>query len=157
MPLSVGAKAPNFTLHDAERQLRSLSEFLDKKTVLAFFPGAFTGVCTKEMCALREWLPKLNSLDARVVAVSVDAPAANKAFANASQLTFPILSDYNRKVIKEYDIVHDGFGGLKGYLAAYRSVFVLDKNGVVKYAWVSENPAVEPPYEEVIQLLSSFN
>ena len=156
MPPAMGTKAPPFSLPDTNRKPRSLSEFLGKKTVLAFFPGAFTGVCTKEMCTFRDSLSKLNDLNAHVVAISVDSPFANKAFADANKLTFPVLSDYSREVIKSYGIVHDGFAGLKGYTAAKRSVFVLDKDGVVKYVWVSENPGVEPPYEEVIKALSSI-
>ena len=156
MALKVGDKAPEFKLPDVERKERSLGEFLGKKTVLAFFPGVFTGVCTKELCALRDSLSNFSTLDAQVVAVSVDSPFANGGFAAANSLTFPVLSDYNRSVIKSYDIVHDGFAGLKGYVAAKRSVFVLDKAGVVKYAWVSDNPGVEPPYDEVKKSLASF-
>ena len=157
MPISVGAKAPNFTLVDSDKKERSLSEFLGKKTVLAFFPGAFTGVCTKEMCQLRDSMASLNSMNAQVVGIDVDAPFSNKAFADANKLTFPILSDYARTAISAYGIVHDGFAGLKGYTAAYRSIFVLDKAGVVKYVWVTENPGVEPPYEEITKALASFN
>lgn len=157
MPPVVGTKAPQFTLHDTERKPRTLSEFLGKKTVLVFFPGAFTGVCTKEMCTIRDSLSHLSSLMAQVVAISVDSPFANKGFADANKLTFPVLSDYSREVIRQYGIVHDGFSGLNGYIAAKRSVFVLDKDAVVRYAWVSDNPGVEPPYEEVMKALSSFN
>lgn len=156
MPLTVGAKAPNFTAYDFDKKPRSFSEFSGKKTVLAFFPGAFTGVCTKEMCAFRDSLSRLNTLGAQVVAVSVDSPFSNKAFAAANNLTFPILSDYSRAAIKQYDILLKGFAGMPGYDVAKRSVFVLDKNGVVKYAWVSDDPGVEPPYDEVMNALSSL-
>lgn len=157
MALSVGAKAPDFRLPDTDKKERSLAEFLGRKNVLAFFPGAFTGVCTKEMCQFRDSMANLNSMNAQVVGISVDAPFSNKAFADANKLMFPILSDYSRTAIKAYGIVHDGFAGLKGYTAAYRSVFVLDKNGIVKYAWVTENPGVEPPYEEINKAVASFN
>ena len=157
MAIKVGDKAPDFTLKDTDRNDRSLKEFLGKKSVLAFFPGAFTGVCTKEMCMFRDSLSKLGTLNAQVVAVSVDSPFSNKAFADANKLSFPVLSDYTRETIRKYGIVHDGFANLKGYIAAYRSVFVLDKNGIVKFVWVSENPGVEPPYDEVMKALSSFN
>jgi peroxiredoxin len=156
MPLKVGERAPEFTLVDTDRKERTLGEFLGKKTVLAFFPGAFTGVCTKEMCALRDSLADFSRLDARIAGISVDSPFANKAFAEANKITFPILSDYKREAIGKYGIVHEGFAGLKGYTAAYRSVFVLGPDGVVRYAWVSENPGVEPPYAEIQKALSSF-
>jgi glutaredoxin-dependent peroxiredoxin len=157
MALKIGDKAPEFKLHDTDRKERSLGEFKGKKTVLAFFPGAFTGVCTKELCALRDSLANFATMNAQVVAISVDSPFANNGFVAANKLTFPVLSDYTHTTIKSYDIVHVGFAGLPGYVAAYRSVFVLDKSGIVKYLWVSENPGLEPPYEEVKKALASFD
>lgn len=156
MAVSVGDKAPGFTLFDTEKKTRSLNEFLGKKTVLAFFPGAFTGVCTKEMCALRDSMTRFNELNAQVVGISVDSPFANKAFAAQNNLQFPLLSDFTRAALRDYGIVHDGFSGLTGYAASKRSVFVLDKDGVVRYAWVSEVPSVEPNYEEVTRALASI-
>ncbi|MBI4429310.1 MAG: peroxiredoxin [Ignavibacteriales bacterium] len=156
MPVSVGQKAPDFTLPDTEKNQRSLSEFSGKKTALAFFPGAFTGTCTKEMCTFRDSMSKLNELNAHVVAISVDSPFANKAFAVQNNLQFPILSDYTKSVVRQYGGVHDDFAGLKGYVASKRSVFVLDKEGVVRYSWISENPGVEPPYDEVTKAISSI-
>jgi len=156
MPPKVGEKAPDFTLPDTDRKDRSLGEFLGKKTVLAFYPGVFTSVCTKEMCRFRDSLAELSRLNARVVGISVDPPFAGKAFAESNRINFPLLSDYTRGTINKYGIVHDGFAGLKGYSAAYRSVFVLDPEGVVKYAWVSESPGVEPPYDEIQKAIASF-
>jgi peroxiredoxin len=156
MSISVGANAPAFTLVDTEKKPRSLNEFLGKKTVLAFYPGAFTGACTKEMCAFRDSLANLNALNAQVVGISVDAPFANKAFADQNRLTFPLLSDYTREVIKQYGGIQEDFAGLKAYNVAKRAVFVLDAKGMVKYAWVSENPGVEPNYQEINKALSSF-
>jgi peroxiredoxin len=156
MAAKVGDKAPDFTLYDTEKKPRSLKEFLGKKTVLAFYPGAFTGVCTKEMCTFRDSLSRFNALNAQVVGISVDAPFANKAFATQNNLQFPLLSDFNRTALKAYGIVLEGFSGLNGYSASKRSVFVLDKDGVVRYAWISDNPGVEPNYDEVTKALSSF-
>lgn len=157
MSLKVGDKAPDFTLYDADKKPRSLQEFAGKKTVLAFFPGAFTGACTKEMCALRDSLNNFNSLNAQVVGVSVDSPFSNKSFATQNNLQFPLLSDFSRSTLKTYDIVHNDFAGLMGYAVAKRSVFVLDKEGVIRYMWVSENPGVEPNYEEITKALSAIN
>jgi peroxiredoxin len=156
MAVRVGDKAPDFTLVDTDKKARSLSEFLGKKTVLAFFPGAFTGVCTKEMCTFRDSMSRFNELNAQVVGISVDAPFSNKAFAAQNNLQFPILSDYGRSAVKAYGIVLDDFAGLTGYSTAKRSVFVLDKGGVVRYAWVTDNPGVEPNYDEVSKSLSSI-
>ncbi len=156
MAVKNGEKAPDFTLIDEDRKPRLLKEFHGKKTVLAFFPGAFTGVCTKEMCTLRDSMSRFNDLNARVVGISVDAPFSNKAFATQNNLQFPILSDYSRAVIKSYGIVQENFAGLTGYQAAKRSVFVLDNAGVVRYTWVSDNPGVEPDYAEISKALSAI-
>ena len=144
-----GNKVPSFTLYDTERKPRELGEFRKGNMVLAFFPGAFTGVCTKEMCTFRDSLSKLNALNANVVAVSVNDPFSNKAFAEKNSLSFPILSDYERKVVKSWGIVQEDFAGLKGYATAKRSVFVTDKTGTVRYVWVSEDPGKEPNYGEI--------
>jgi peroxiredoxin len=156
MAVRVGDKAPDFTLTDGDRKPRSLNEFLGKKTVLAFFPGAFTGVCTKEMCALRDSMSRFNELNAQVVGISVDAPFSNKAFASQNNLQFPILSDYTRLAVKAYGIGLEDFAGLTGYTAAKRSVFVLGGDGVVRYAWITDNPGVEPNYDEIAKALSSI-
>jgi peroxiredoxin len=146
MSVDTNQKMPDFQLHDQDRKLRDLKEFQGKKLVLAFFPGAFTGVCTKEMCTFRD---SLTNLPGDVVAVSVNDPFTNKAFADANRLQFPILSDYAREAVKKLNIFHNDFAGMKGYVAAKRSVFILDRNGVVRYKWVSEDPTKEPNYEEV--------
>ena len=156
MSLQKGDKAPDFTLYDTEKKQRSLKEFLGKKTVLAFYPGAFTGVCTKEFCTFRDSLAAFGSLNAQVVGISVDSPYANKSFAEQNRLSFPLLSDYSRETIKKYGGLNEDFAGLKGYTAAKRAVFLLDAKGIVHYTWVSDNPGVEPPYDEVKSALASF-
>lgn len=150
MPISVGAKAPQFTLVDTTKAPRTpMTEFAGKKIVLLFYPGAFTGVCDKEMCNFRDSLTAYNSLNAQVVGISVDSPWANKAFAQHYNLNFPVLSDFDRTVVKQYGILLEGFGGVKGYTVAKRAVFVVDAKGTVSYVWVSEVPGVEPPYDDV--------
>ena len=153
MAITIGSKAPDFTLFDADKKSRSLSEFRGKKVVLAFFPGAFTGVCTKELCTFRDAMSQFNNLHAQVVGISVDSPFANKAFATQNNLQFPLLSDYTREVCNHYGGVHEDFAGIKGYSASKRAVFIVDSNGSVIYAWVSENPGVEPDYDAVTQAL----
>ena len=146
MSVQIGAKLPDFQLPDQDRKMRSLNEFQGKKVVLAFFPGAFTAPCTKELCTFRD---SLGSLPGNVVAVSVNDPFTNKAFADANKLNFPILSDYMRDTIKKLNIFHTDFVGLKGYTVAKRSVFILDEKGAVRYKWVTEDPLKEPNYEEI--------
>jgi len=153
MSIEVGQKLPDFELPDQTKTSKSLMSFSGKNIVLAFFPGAFTGVCTKEMCTFRD---SIHNLPGNVVAVSVNDPFTNKAFADMNRLPFPILSDYTRETIRKYNIFHDDFAGLKGYTAAKRSVFVLDRNGVVRYKWVSDDPGKEPDYAAIKEVLSKL-
>ena len=156
MSVEVGQKAPEFTLYDSEKKKRSLSEFKGKNVVLAFFPGAFTGACTKEVCAFRDSLSQFNSLNAQVIGISVDPVGALKAFSDQNKLGFPLLTDFNRQVVKQYDIEFPNQGGIEGYTAANRAVFALDKNGVVRYKWLAPTLGTEPNYDEVKQAVSKL-
>jgi len=154
--MSVGQKAPEFTLPDTELKPRRLRDFLERNVVLAFYPGAFTSVCTKEMCTFRDAIAKLSDLKAQVVGISVNDPFSNKAFAERNMLNFPLLSDYNREVVGLYGVAAKDFAGLKGYTAAKRSVFIVDRERTVRYAWISEDPRVEPNYEELERVLGEI-
>jgi peroxiredoxin len=154
LSIEVGQRLPDFQLPDQDGRLRTLKDFLGRKTVLAFFPGAFTSVCTAEMCTFRDSMQALNSLNAQVVGISVNDPWTNKAFAEANKLQFPILCDYKREVVKKFNVFHDDFAGLKGYTVAKRSVFVLDPKGVVQYRWITEDPGKQPIYDEVKDVLA---
>ncbi len=154
--VEIGAHAPQFSLYDTDKKIRSLNEFAGKKTVLAFFPGAFTGVCTKEMCTFRDSLTELNSLNADVVAISVDSFFANKAFKDQNGLTFPVLSDIKHETIKVYGVELSNFAGVEGYNTSQRAVFIIDTNGKVSYKWVAENPGIEPNYAEVKEALKKI-
>ena len=149
MSVSVGQKAPDFTLVDTTKKPTTLSQFLGKKVVILFYPGAFTGVCEKELCTFRDSLTDYNSLNAQVIGISVDSPFANKGFADKNGIVFPLLSDYSRYVSAQYCGLVNNFAGLVGLSAANRSVFVVNEKGEVTYVWISEVPGVEPPYEEV--------
>lgn len=156
--VKVGDKAPDFELYDSDRKQRTLKEFLGKKTALVFYPGAFTAACTKEMCAFRDSLSKFNEMNAQIVGISVDSPFTNKAFKEKHELQYPLLSDFSRYVCNQYaGGLTLGLGGVSGYTASKRSVFVLDKEGIVRYVWISEDPAVEPNYDEVVKALSAIN
>jgi len=156
MSVEVGEKPPEFQLPDQDRKHRTLNDFLGKKTVLAFFPGAFTSVCTKEMCAFRDSMQAFNSLNAQVVGISVNDPFTNKAFAEANKLQFPILSDYTRETVRKFNVFHDNFAGLTGYTAAKRSVFVLDDKGIVRHKWISDDPGKQPDYDEIKKVLGKI-
>ena len=154
--INVGDKAPDFTLPDTELKQRSLRDFLGQKIVLAFFVGAFTNTCTKEMCEFRDSMSRLTDLEAQVIGISVNDPFSNKAFAEKNRLPFPVLSDYNREVVTTYGLELQDFAGLKGYIAAKRSIFILDPKGIVTYIWVSDNPDVEPNYQEIEEKLKEI-
>jgi len=105
MVLNVGDSAPDFELVDTELKMRKLSEFLDKKVVLSFIVAASSPVCETELCTFRDSWNEISNLGAQVIAISNDGPFANKAFAEKKNFNFPILSDYNSKTIRDYDIL----------------------------------------------------
>jgi peroxiredoxin len=156
MAVEVGQSAPDFTLYDTDRKQRSLSEFKGKNVVLAFFPAAFSGVCTTEMCTFRDRSDQFNSMNAQVVGISVDPPGSQKAWSDQNHLQFPLLSDFNRQVVNQYGVAFQNLGGMQGYVAANRAVLVLDKNGVVRYKWVALSPGTEPNYDEVREAVSKL-
>jgi peroxiredoxin len=102
-----------------------------------------------EVCAFRDSMNRLVDLEAQVIGISVNDPFSNKAFAEKNHLPFPVLSDYNREAIKAYGLEMPNFAGLTGYTVAKRSIFIVDGEGIVRYAWVSDDPTVEPKYQEI--------
>ncbi len=155
--VKVGDKAPDFALPDIEKKNRSLKEFEGQNVVLAFFVNAFTSTCTKEMCTFRDSMSRLTDLKAQVVGVSVSDPFSNKEFAEKNRLPFPILSDYNREVTKAYNLESPDFAGLKGYNVAKRSIFILDKQGIIRYVWITDIPTQEPNYVDIEKALKQIN
>ncbi|MGA2874046.1 MAG: peroxiredoxin [Nitrososphaerales archaeon] len=147
--VEVGQKAPDVELVDTDKKMVKISEYRGKPTVLLFYPGAFTGVCTKELCTFRDGLTKYNQLGVSVLGISVDGPFANKGFKDANNLNFPLLSDYTRDAVKAYGVTLENFAGLKGYTASKRAVYVLDKDQNVRFKWIGENPGIEPDYNMV--------
>src|SRR5688572_7342038 len=155
MSVEVGAKAPDFTLPNQDREPVTLSEQLKSgPVVLAFFPAAFSGTCQKEMCTFRDSANALNSVKATVLGVSVDTFFALKAWGDENKLNFPLLSDFNKDVIGKYGVVNPDMIGLKNI--AKRSVFVIDKGGVVRHREVLEDARNEPNYDQITQTLASL-
>jgi peroxiredoxin len=151
MSVDVGTQAPDFTLINDDRQPVTLSQLRGQPVVLAFFPAAFSSVCQKELCTFRDSMARLNAAHAQVLGISVDTFFALKAFRDQQQLTFPLLSDFNKEVIQSYGVFNENMIGLKGI--AKRAVFVIDKNGVVRYREILEDARNEPNYEAVLQAL----
>ena len=150
MSIDVGSRAPDFTLMNQDRQPVTLSAQAGRNVVLAFFPAAFTSVCTKELCTFRDTLSEFNKVNAVVYGVSVDAPEKLKDFAKAERLTFDLLSDAGKDVIRKYDVV------LPPKDIAKRAVYVIDGAGTVRYVEVSETPAFEPDYAKVHAALAAL-
>ena len=147
--VEIGKKAPDFELPDMNMKTHKLSDYIGQKVVLAFFPAAESPVCSAEMCNFRDSNQELSSIGAQVIGISVDGPFANKMFAQNKQLNFPVLSDYKRETIRKYGIVMKDLASLKDYDAAKRSIFVLNSDGIIVYKWISDNPMVEPNYDEI--------
>jgi peroxiredoxin len=154
MSVDVGAVAPDFTLVDQDRQQVTLSASRGRPVVLLFFPGAFSSVCTTELCTFRDRMSALNAVSAQVYGISVDTFFTLKAFRESEGLTFPLLSDFNKEVIKLYDVENPDMIGLKGI--AKRAAFVLDGKGVVRHRQVLEDARNEPDYDAVIKAVSTL-
>lgn len=150
--LRLGQKAPEFSLPDTEKKTRTLGEFVAHGAViLAFFPFAFSGVCDKEMCAFRDRFGSLQEANSQLVGVSVDSSYSLRAFAHTYNLGFPLLSDFNKKVTKLYDVLQDPWVNLGYRGVAKRSTFVVDRKGILRHRWVTDDPSSEPPYAEVME------
>jgi len=156
MALEKGTTAPDFTLKtktsDGLKDVRLSDNFGKKKTVLLFFPFAFSDPCTKEMCGVAESLGDYEKLDAAVYGISVDTPFALEAFAEKNGITFPLLSDFNREVTKAYDVLFEDVLGFKH--VARRSAFVIDKDGKIAYSFTSDDPKQFPDFDAVKQALA---
>lgn len=142
MALTIGSKAPDFTLINTEKKEVSLKDFAGKTLVINFFPAAFTGVCTEQMCSNRDDLNFYSSLGATVVGVSVDMPFTLGVFKTQNNINFDLLSDFNKTMIRDYDMYLEDFAlGLKG--VAKRGVTVVDGSGTVVYAEETANPGTQ--------------
>jgi peroxiredoxin len=154
MALKVGAAAPAATVFRKPRDPVDLNS-LGRPLVLLFFPLAFSGTCTQEMCTVAEDYAAYAGLGAEVVGISVDSPYVNQAFAQSCKATFPIVSDFNREATRAYDVMRPDLGGLKD--VSERAVFVIDRDGRIAYAWVGEHPGVFPPLDEVKAAVKSLS
>ena len=155
MSISIGQKAPGFELYDTEKSKVSLSDFRGQNVLLLFFPLAFTRVCTKELCSFRDSLDFYNNANAKVIGISVDSLYTLGKFKEAERYNFTLLSDFNKEVSAAYGSLYDNWIlDMKG--VSKRSAFVIDKNGIVRYAEVLENSGEEPNYEAIRQSLKEL-
>lgn len=151
MAVQTGQKAPDFTLFNSENEPWQLSEHLgDQHVVLLFFPGAFTGVCTDEMCTVNDDLSRYDDLNADVVGVSTDAPAALKAFAQLNDLDFTLLSDHDATVSERYGAKFSSSEHILGFSrVSKRAAFVIGAEGTVRYAEVMASPLDQPDFDAI--------
>ena len=155
MSATVGSKAPDFTLVNQDREpVRLADQIGSANIVLAFFPAAFSGTCTKEMCTLRDSMSQLNSLGAKVYGISTDTFFSLKAWGDEQRLGFPLLSDFNKEAINAYDVVNPDMIGLKNI--ARRAVIAIDKKGVIRYREVLDDARNEPDYGKLTQALAGL-
>jgi len=158
MVLRVGQRVPDFTLPDHMKKERQLSEFTQRgNVVLAFFPFAFSGVCDREMCTFRDNMMKFNALQANVVGISVDSLFTLRVFAQTYNLEYPLLSDFNKKVVRAFHVLQNPWTSFGYRGVAKRSVFILDRKGILRYRWVTDIPSEEPPYDEVVESLKKLD
>jgi peroxiredoxin len=155
MSIEVGQVAPSFTLVDTEKKEVSLSDFKGSNVLLLFFPLAFTGTCTKELCSVRDNIAVYNNANAQVLGISVDSPFALAKYKEEQNLNFPLLSDFNKTAATAYGSIYESFiGWMQG--VGKRSAFVIDKAGIVRYAEVLENAGDLPNFEAINNTLASL-
>ena len=156
MPIQIGQEAPDFTLRDTEKNKITLSDQKGKNVVLLFFPLAFTSTCTKELCMTRDNIAVYNGLNAAIFGISVDSLFALGKFKAEQNLNFTLLSDFNKVASTAYDTIYDHwYNDMDG--VSKRSAFVIDKNGIVRYAEVLENASDIPNFDAVQQCLNEIN
>lgn len=155
MPLRIGDRAPDFSLYSSEKELSNLHDYKGRNVVLLFFPLAFTSTCTRELCATRDDMAIYNNLDTEVFGISIDTPQSLAKFKDENQLNFKLLSDFNKDIIRAYDVIYEEYSlGMRG--VAKRAVFVIDGEGIIRHLEVLENAGLMPDLEAIKQSLKSL-
>jgi peroxiredoxin len=154
MAITVGQTAPDFKLPDTDKQFHTLKQYRGKNVLLLFFPFAFTGTCTKELCGVRDDIARYANANAEVLGISIDTHFTLKKYKAEQELPFPLLSDFNKEAIYAYDVAYDEFILMKG--VAKRAAFLIDKEGIVRYAEVLENASEVPDFAAINEVLASL-
>jgi peroxiredoxin len=156
MKIEIGQQAPGFSLYDTTRSKLSLSDLRGQNVLLLFFPQAFSRVCTKELCSVRDNISLYNKVDATIIGISVDSVFTLAAYKEAQQYNFPLLSDFNKEVSSAYGVLYENWIlEMKG--VSKRSAFIVDKNGIIQYAEVLEIAGEEPNFDAIQKILSELN
>lgn len=156
MSIQVGQKAPSFSLFNTEKQKVSLEELKGNPVVLLFFPLAFTGVCTAELCNVRDNIALYNNTNAQVFGISVDSLFTLDKFSKEQNLNFPLLSDFNKEAAKAYGVLYETFPAFEMLGVSKRAAFVIDAEGTVKYAEICPTPGDLPSFEAIQATLASL-
>lgn len=155
MAINVGDKAPNFNLYNSDKQPVSLESLKGKNVLLHFYPLAFTGTCTKQLCNARDNMEVYTKLNCTVFGISIDTPHSLKVFKEQQGFTFDLLSDFDKKTIRDYDMYIDDFG-LNMHGVSKRGAFVIDKDGIVRYAEVCKELTDQPDYSKIKETLEKL-
>jgi len=156
MAIEIGQEAPGFTLFDSERNKVSLVDFKGKNVVLLFFPLAFSSVCTAELCSVRDNMGLYNEAHAQVLGISVDSLFVLNKFRQDQHLNFPLLSDFNKEAAKAYDVLYELFPAFDMQGVGKRAAFVINMEGIVKYAEVCPTPGHQPNFTAMMEILGDL-
>ncbi|MES2380122.1 MAG: redoxin domain-containing protein [Bacteroidota bacterium] len=157
MTLQKGDKAPSFSLFSSDKKEVKLEDFKDKNLIVHFFPFAFTGVCTAQLCAVRDGISMYKNDNADVVAISVDSLFTLGKFKEEQNLSFDLLSDFNKTASTAYHALHETFPAFGMHGVSKRSAFVIDKEGIIQYAEVLDVPSNMPNFEAINATLAGLN
>ena len=156
MSITIGQAAPDFKLPNTEKEFQTVSQYKGKNVLLLFFPLAFTGTCTTELCSIRDDIARYSKANAEVLGISIDTPFSLKKYKEEQKLPFQLLSDFNKEAITAYGNAYSEFScGLKG--VAKRSAFLIDKTGIVRYAEVLESAGDLPNFDAINKVLEGLN
>jgi peroxiredoxin len=155
--MQVGDIVPKISLVDTDKNKVDFSDFQGKNVVVLFFPLAFTSVCTTELCNIRDNISLYNNLNAEVIGISVDSFYTLAKFKEEQNLNFSLLSDFNKEASKAFDVLYESFGPFEMKGVSKRAAFVLDKEGVIKYAEVCASPADLPDFNAVQCVLNDLS
>lgn len=157
MALQIGEMAPAFSLYNSDKNKINLGDYAGSKNVLLlFFPVAFTGICTKELCSVRDGINKYNNENTAVMGISVDSVYTLKKYKEEQSFNFPLLSDFNKEVSNLYQSIHESFSNMGMLGVSKRSAFIIDKAGILQYVEVLENPGAMPDFEKIDKKLEEL-
>jgi peroxiredoxin len=157
MAIQIGQKAPGFSLYNSSKNIVSLSDFEGKKNLLLlFFPLAFTSVCTKELCGIRDNIASYENEKVQVLGISVDSVFTLAKYKDDQQLNYPLLSDFNKEASGSYDVLYPSFTDMGMQGVSKRSAFIIDKEGVVQYAEVLDNAGLMPDFKSIDEKIASL-